>query len=336
MRDVAGSRSRDTRPAGPVTFLARMSSASPFSSVCLWPPADRGDVRKGDELFALRPRCVAYAEADPLPADAPKYAGRVLVRFVTGGTAHVQVHKVVRRAPRAEPGAPPTLVVVGETPEYRQACRQLPSGDDFAVDIGSSFGHSTDALRQQSARALGIEVSKEVLADAQRRFPECRFERVDVIGDRERTKALVDGAGACFVDIGGNRMVNSLIEFLAWLADVVRPRIIVVKSRYMFQAVLAHVGDRGVGRDMHVPDHAAFWAAFAKANADPRLPRHALEFPESMLDGVHICRFHNYDEHGCKRLAFGNCPLNHTHCHRCKAEGHIARDCPHPFGYLEA
>ena len=40
-----------------------------------------------------------------------------------------------------------------------------------------------------------------------------------------------------------------------------------------------------------------------------------------------ICRWHNYDPAGCKRLVSGRCPYDHDHCHWCGKVGHVALTC---------
>jgi len=51
---------------------------------------------------------------------------------------------------------------------------------------------------------------------------------------------------------------------------------------------------------------------------------HPLKYPHKRTAaGIDICRFYNYGE--CKKAE--RCPLDHTTCHCCGAEGHAARAC---------
>ena len=67
---------------------------------------------------------------------------------------------------------------------------------------------------------------------------------------------------------------------------------------------------------------------------------HPLKQPlRNSKTGVPICRFHNYSMvRGCKLFKDDknlgtNCPNDHTHCHWCREEGHIALRCPKAGGY---
>jgi hypothetical protein len=68
--------------------------------------------------------------------ESSPHVGRVLVRFHdNGSTFHVRPARMNRVQPWKQ-----TVVVTGETDYYRHLARTQVTGEDFVVEIGSSFG----------------------------------------------------------------------------------------------------------------------------------------------------------------------------------------------------
>lgn len=65
---------------------------------------------------------------------------------------------------------------------------------------------------------------------------------------------------------------------------------------------------------------------------DPSAPKysHPMKAPLVLSpkdNSTAICRWHNYDPAGCKRLVSSRCPYDHDHCHWCGKVGHVALTC---------
>jgi hypothetical protein len=62
------------------------------------------------------------------------------------------------------------------------------------------------------------------------------------------------------------------------------------------------------------------------AQARPTRRKYPLDYAVRYTEsGANICRFHNYDT--CLPHKSGQCPCDHSHCHWCGREGHVALRC---------
>jgi hypothetical protein len=141
--------------------------------------------------------------------------------------------------------------------------------EDAAIEIGASYGRCTSILAKATGSAshvLGVETSKEVVAKASEAYPTLHFEQMDVFKERlrllELTEQVVRGNArvaiartapsatelgrpsdlsdsavsgilrdlVVFVDIGGNRELETLVALIPWVQSEMRPRLLVVKS----------------------------------------------------------------------------------------------------------
>jgi hypothetical protein len=140
--------------------------------------------------------------------------------------------------------------------------------EDAAIEIGSSYGRCTSILAQatgSSTHVLGVETSREVVSKASETYPALHFEQMDVFKERLRlielkeqvvcgtARAATASAAASaaesavkaddtdsreiprdlcvFVDIGGNRELETLVALIPWVQTEMRPRLLVVKSQ---------------------------------------------------------------------------------------------------------
>ena len=67
-----------------------------------------------------------------------------------------------------------------DPPRIRFVLGEVGSGNEV-LDIGCFAGYYSNAMREQGNRVTGIDVSPEVIAEASKRYPEVRFECVDVM-----------------------------------------------------------------------------------------------------------------------------------------------------------
>lgn len=170
-----------------------------------------------------------------------------------------------------------------------------------------------------------------------------------------RNSASTTPDGACsqdvwvFVDIGGVRELAALVRLLPFVVIELGASVVVVKSKRLCQTAdeyLASLSDQ-VGQLSEQPAglNSAGWTFWerVKAAADregiigrskerrggaPISARYPLKLPvRYTATGVEICRFHNYSQAGCIRGAQGHCSLDHSVCHWCGEEGHVALAC---------
>jgi hypothetical protein len=283
-------------------------------------------------------------------------------------------------------------IVCAFTTEFRQLAKQVPE-NCLVLEIGASYGRCTaiiaDALTHPS-QVVGIDISKEVIASATAEYPHLNFVRADCLRDPVSTLRIWQTLRdrhidknlplVVFVDIGGNRELESLVALLPWLETKLPTTSIVVKSETLHAAVselgefdwkLLHTraNDALQKRKMKVITETKEEATkeiktkeiktkeittketktkettkTTQNTSNPRARAKVVERPKKKMlhplkaplrtnsQGVAICRFHNYDIHGCCKFLdvekIGTtCPYDHIHCHICLSIEHIALNC---------
>jgi hypothetical protein len=288
----------------------------------------------------------------------------------------------------------PSAIVCYDTDTFR-GFTELLNFQDIVVELGCSYGKCTHLIskRVSSNRVLGIDVSNEVIAKAKENYTDINFQQCDLIATPYLAFKLVeDLIGCCeskqcinkteqrtedekldgfsqsetprlvvFMDIGGNREMETNIALLAWVvADMPqKPDLIVVKSQSIYRFVSGilkgtlftencHIGAAFDWNKLLSTSESAFQnrkrkkeITLASESISPtklqrfdekvrKLP-HPLKAPRrSTPAGIDICRFHNYSM--CKNFVDPEnrgttCDLDHSHCHICLAVGHVAKDC---------
>jgi 2-polyprenyl-3-methyl-5-hydroxy-6-metoxy-1,4-benzoquinol methylase len=66
------------------------------------------------------------------------------------------------------------VIVCGDTDSLRQLCRTQIRHGDTVVDVGCSYGSCSHLCHEQGARVVGVDVSKEVIEQAQADLPNIR------------------------------------------------------------------------------------------------------------------------------------------------------------------
>lgn len=333
------------------------------------------------------PRLATTSSSDTSGVAEPQ---RIPVRYLACGSYYnVRVSRFQRvfRQPRCR-----TVVLCAETKHYRRLARSQVDRSDFVIEIGSSFGVCTDVLAQHAGRVIGIEHSAQLIEESRRRYPGLHFELLDALNGLDRLATLAAGCTTLFVDIGGNRQLETLVQLLPALIQRLAPQVTVVKSRELSRAAAeqcqqrfqaqqtpadvdaitggthclsqgisgcnasaaerpglrhfegwlveggawwqrlqadnaaafsaAHSSTEGGAQQSCVAPQVEKWFAAARANGFSSNPlRHPVR---QTPDGTPICRLHNYNS--CKNLDI--CRYDHTHCHYCGQQGHIAVHCP--------
>ena len=241
-----------------------------------------------------------------------------------------------------------TGFVCGTTRLYRAlAERVLPTC--VVLEIGCSYGKCTNVLAKtvnNYRRVVGIDISNEVIDRASKSFPKLKFVRTDVLRDplsvsrlsKELDKEFKDHDGlVIFIDIGGNRDLESVVKCIEYVNCELKPLMMVVKSEALYKCVKVMM--KGVfdwKKLSEISNAALLERKSSSSETDDgdvyKRKYHPLKAPLKMNpDGISICRYHNYDTKGCRKFIDptfkGPCPYDHEYCHACLRKGHRALEC---------
>lgn len=150
-------------------------------------------------------------------------------------------------------------LIVGETVDFRLCARLQVLTEDSCVEIGSSYGDTSVLLARYCRKTVGFDCSKECVQEARRRHPGLFFVEGDCLRQGNLVIEQSRGVNVVFVDIGGDRCVPDQLEMLEWVQINLRPELIVLKSRKLFQAMLAHCQVLGISAGASPLPDAARW-----------------------------------------------------------------------------
>lgn len=269
---------------------------------------------------------------------------------------------------------PPTTqhpyVVVRTTDLYRKFADQLQMhgiNSVVVVEIGCCNGLCTKKILEHvfPHQYLGMDIGHQFIQECEEKFPDAQFEQINVLMEWDRAQKLIEAkvnqqstrlknispsvpnaSLYLFIDIGGNREIESLFALLQTIQTHLCPARILVKSKELFS-----FGELNGGIDSDVAwEHLHFLAKSALVqrrrsaqisinNTKPieksNKKYHPLKLPQRYnSQGIAICRYHNYDtERGCllhndKNNHGKKCPFDHERCHSCYEIGHVAWQCP--------
>eukprot|EP01045_Picozoa_sp_COSAG04_P026242 COSAG04_NODE_3606_length_2676_cov_1.369810_4_plen_412_part_00 len=143
-------------------------------------------------------------------------------------------------------GAAGALTLCAETEEFRLLARALPRRGWFCLDIGAAHGHATEALAAacgdggpEGGRAVGVEKGHDFVTAARAERPGLRFERLDALAAPQYLLQLATGADCLAIDINGVRELEALAPLLALALRVIKPRLVLVKSRRLCDCAVA-------------------------------------------------------------------------------------------------
>ena len=159
------------------------------------------------------------------------------------------------------------VVVVGETSGFRRAAAAVgprEAGRRGVVDVGCSTGETTAILAKgkrrkgrskrprphgdgdnddadnaddedqlEFERVVGVDISEDILEVARREHPGLDFRHIDAIADADKLEELVREirAGTFFVDINGDRDMDTVLLVGDRILRDFAPDLLVIKSR---------------------------------------------------------------------------------------------------------
>ena len=224
-----------------------------------------------------------------------------------------------------------SVLITGETKPFRYLARHLaiPTELYFAVDLGCSTGETTHVLSKRYRRVVGVDISSEPISKARLSFPGVDFRIFDVLTDREALQALINeeptsSSTVFFIDIGGDRLQDTVLILINHITETFHPPLIVVKSRKLFKFLSRNCLDAdGIHCKIDLWQRL-IQSTLDKQECDKKYfhSRRRLTFfvPGTQIP---ICQYHNYQV--CKKG--DECSFSHSYCHVCLQQGHRALEC---------
>jgi len=245
-----------------------------------------------------------------------------------------------------------SVMLTPETIHYRHlACSQV-SETDHVLEIGCSTGETSAILLRYGRSWVGFDTSADMIKQCRSRLDaledkfafgpppttkekakQCKAVKMDALKDpkgalhhaRKFTSNAAD-PDVVFLDIGGNREEEGVIEMMAWaLNSFPSLRLLVVKSRNAVQDMTSGAAqlENGV-----IETGSTWFQTKIECSHRVHFPRHPMQAPlvYSPANSTQpICRYHNYHSNGCSKGSA--CPFDHEHCHNCSRPQHTAREC---------
>ena len=281
-----------------------------------------------------------------------------------------------------------TIIVTETTNKYRLLAASQLKPTDHVLEIGCSNGECSLVISKyvQEGSLVGFDISQKMIAEAESKMKSgctgkghghVQFHVIDPFTNPKQALLLATGKesssvaegntnteegkdkplrpSVVFIDIGGNRDLNSVIQMLAWVRQCFSPRLCIIKSEEMVESI---IGDEAANTSATVSEepeskrlktnaikiepcglirNGEDWfnakledgsktSNLGETNSKPRFS-HPKKAPLSVSpeDGkTPICRYYNYHKNGCHQ---DDCPLDHKYCHWCLKQGHIALHC---------
>lgn len=115
-------------------------------------------------------------------------------------------------------------------------------------------------LQLRAKRVIGVDTSKSCVEEVSRRYPakdypSLEFHALDALIARQQMKELGKDCNVVYVDIGGDRELTDVVGILPWVESCFRPRLIVLKSRALYQHAKRFIA--GAGDVIH--NSAGWW-----------------------------------------------------------------------------
>ena len=256
--------------------------------------------------------------------------------------------------------------VVATTDMFRKFANQLYrfDGKMVVLEIGCANGYCTREIlknRIPPSQVIACDISRSFIQECQANVgsnypkdPEI-FHQIDVMMEWPRMEQMVRskyhqlskevGIGKneypllVFVDIGGNREIESLLALLQVIERRLQPRHIIVKSKALYKFGTQHdLNEETSWKNLKsMAIEKVVQRQQSSTSVGKKKKYHPLKMPQRYHPStpeIAICRYHNYDQtKGCllyrdtKKLGKG-CALDHEHCHSCLQPGHVAWKCP--------
>lgn len=280
------------------------------------------------------------------------------------------------------------VIVTRTTSHYRLLAASQLISTDYVLEIGCSNGEASLVIAKyvEKGRLIGIDVSTEMIQQAQEKFRDLgkanvSFHVVDPFGDPKRALDIAmkhkcqnidqshdDGKDrlVVFIDIGGNRDLESVVKMLHWVETKLNPRLCIIKSEAMvdqiqqdtsttasedtsFKNESINVNEQSQestskrrkldqvriepcgtivnGKEWYISLLQKVKKQIALSIHKPRFS-HPKKAPLSLSPLDQKTPICRYHNYHQDGCSKGNeCELDHAHCHYCLEPGHKAKDC---------
>jgi hypothetical protein len=129
-----------------------------------------------------------------------------------------------------------SIVICEETEEYRRLARTQITSLDAVIEIGCSTGECSAVLANSRCSLIALDISADIIAHAKVEHPGIHFLCLDALKDWERLVELQPHATSLFIDIGGNRALESLAGLLTKLRWLPKLSLVVLKNRDIYNS----------------------------------------------------------------------------------------------------
>ena len=120
------------------------------------------------------------------------------------------------------------IIVTEDVSEYRATIPVYVNRDDIVLEVGCANGKTTSILAKHCKEAVGIDKGG-TLPRAKERYSQIQFEQIDGF-DIASILALEKKFNKIYIDISGNRDLDTVISMIQKYEAAFSPEIIVVKS----------------------------------------------------------------------------------------------------------
>ena len=120
------------------------------------------------------------------------------------------------------------IIVTENISEYRVTIPVCVNKDDAVLEVGCANGKTTSILAEHCKEAVGIDKGG-TLPRARERYPRIQFEQIDGF-DIGAILALGKNFNKIYMDISGNRDLDTVISMIQKQEAAFSPELIVVKS----------------------------------------------------------------------------------------------------------
>eukprot|EP00960_Hanusia_phi_P034232 750930-Hanusia_phi.AAC.6 len=197
----------------------------------------------GEEVFVIlysdRDTGRGHVESFDASADRASVDFKYRIRYLTDQQYDVRVSRLLPVIQGQR------IVVCSETQDFRYLCRTQVRKGDSVIEIGCSYGKGTKILAEQAGGScvVGTDLSAEALKAAKEESKVSNLLRLDVVSCSAEEKVerlnylnslLPQPARVLFLDIGGNRSAEDVVQLVPFLWKVVKPHQIIIKNRELF------------------------------------------------------------------------------------------------------
>ncbi len=126
----------------------------------------------------------------------------------------------------------PDLYIVASHERFRQLAQELVQANDRVLEVGCSFGKTSEILGKTAHRVIAVDHSPQMLLEATKLcqdLPAVEVHHADA-RDLQSLKSLMRDADLIFLDIGGDALADKVVLLMQLYLSTWRPRAMVIRN----------------------------------------------------------------------------------------------------------